>query len=376
MIVAIRQGGSEMRTSALRRAACAAACFALALSAGCGGKPEIVRIGAILPLSGAAADIGNQHLHGLQLAVEELNASNQDVQYELVVDSDGNDPVAALEAFKRQLLDKKILVAFVVARGPCLAVARQAEAEFVPVFANCIHPLITTMHGNVFRIVPSTALEIRATARYLTGKLKVDRASVLYFNDDDGNDATKAFRNDLPPRGIKVLAVEPFIDDPAVVKAAVSMALSQDPGAVYVFGAGKAAAAVLAELRAARFRGAIVGSSDFRDPAFAALAGQSLEGCCYAVPAVALTENPDFAARYEKRFNALPTPNSAFEYDAIRIIAKAVDIKRVERINIANALKKVGDFSGPGGNYTYVEREWLPPMRVVRVQEGAAVPVD
>jgi branched-chain amino acid transport system substrate-binding protein len=365
-----------MQISSIRRAACAAACFAFALSAGCGGKPEIVRIGAILPLSGAAADIGNQHLHGLQLAVEELNASNPSVRYELIVDSDGNDPVAAREAFKRQLLDKKILVVFVVARGPCLAVARQAEAEFVPVFAGCIHPLITTMHGNVFRIVPSTSLDIRTTARFLTENLKVDRASVLYFNDDDGDDAAKAFKNDLPSRGIRVLAVGPFIDEPAVVKAAVSMALSQDPGAVFVFGAGKAAAAVLASLRSAGFRGAIVGSSDFADPSFAALAGGSLEGCYYAVPAVALAENPDFAARYRARFNAEPTPNSVFEYDAMRIIAKAVDIKRVERISLTNALKKVGDFSGPGGNYTYIEREWLPPMKVVRVQGGVAVPVQ
>jgi branched-chain amino acid transport system substrate-binding protein len=365
-----------MRTSALRRAACAAACFALVVSAGCGNRPEIIRIGAILPLSGAAADIGNQHLHGLQLAVEELNASNPNVRYELIVDSDGNDPVASLEAFKRQLLDKKVLVVFVVARGPCLAVARQAEAEFVPVFANCIHPLITTMHGNVFRIVPSTSLDIRTTARFLTENLKIDRVSVLYFNDDDGSDAAKAFKNDLPQLGLKPLAIEPFIDDPAVVKSAVSMALAQDPGAVYVFGAGKAAAAVLAGLRAAGFRGPIVGSSDFRDPAFAELAGRSLDGCYYAVPAVELAENPDFAARYQKRFNASPTANSVFEYDAMRIIAKAVDIKRVERINIANALKKIGDFSGPGGNYTYVEREWLPPMKVVRVQGDVAVPVN
>ena len=44
----------------------------------------------------------------------------------------------------------------------------------------------------------------------------------------------------------------------------------------------------------------------------------------------------------------------------MHIVAKAVDIKRIEKINIANALKKVGDFSGVGRGYTYYEREWLP----------------
>jgi len=364
-----------MSMSILRRVACAIACCTLVLSAGCGTKPEIVRIGAILPLTGAGADIGNQHLHGLQLAIEELNASNPDVQYELVVASDQNDPGAALAAFKSQLIDKKILVSFVIARSSCLAVAHQAEVEFVPVFANCRHPLITTIHANTFRIVPSTTLEIKTTARFLTASLKVDRAAALYFNDDDGNDAAKAFKNELPQSGVRLLAMEPFIDDVASVKSAVSMALAQDPGAVYVFGAGKAAAGVLAALRAAGYRGAVVGSSDFRNPAFVALAGESLEGCYYSVPSIELSGYPDFAARYQKRFNAAPTASGVFEYDAMRVVAKAVDIKRVERINIANALKRVGDFSGPGGNYTYVEREWLPRMSVVQVRGDTAAAV-
>jgi branched-chain amino acid transport system substrate-binding protein len=364
-----------MSTSVLGRAARAAACCALIFCAGCGTKPETIKIGAILPLSGAGSNIGNQHLRGLQLAIEELNASNPDVQYELVVASDQNDPGAALDAFKDQLVNEKILVSFVVARASCLAVAHQAEVEFVPVFANCAHPLITTMHANTFRIVPSTTLEIRTTARFLTESLKADAAAALYFNDDDGNDAAKAFKHDLPQAGIRLLAAEPFIDDAASIKSAVSVALAQDPNAVYVFGAGKAAAGVLAGLRAAGYRGAVVGSSDFRNPAFAALAGKSLEGCYYCVPAIELAGNGDFAVRYRKRFNAAPAAGGVFEYDAMHIVAKAVDIKRIEKINIANALKKVGDFSGAGGGYTYYEREWLPRMNVMRVQGDSAAAV-
>ncbi len=364
-----------MGISILRRAARAAVCCAFILCAGCGSKPEIIKIGAILPLSGTGSNIGNQHLRGLQLAIEELNASNPRVRFELVVASDQNDQGAALDAFKDQLVNEKILVSFVVARASCLAVAHQAEVEFVPVFANCIHPLITTMHGNAFRIVPSTTLEIRTTARFLTESLKVDRAAALYFNDDDGNDAAKAFKRDLPQCGLQLLAVEPFTEAAASIKSAVGTALAQNPGAVFVFGAGKAAAGVLAGLRAAGYRGAVVGSSDFHDPAFAALAGKSLEGCYYSVPAIELTGLPDFAARYRKRFNAAPMANGVFEYDAMHIVAKAVDIMLGEQINIANALKKIGNFSGAGGEYTYYEREWLPRMSVVRAQGDSAVAV-
>jgi branched-chain amino acid transport system substrate-binding protein len=374
MVAPFEPGGYQMSISSFRRVALAACC-ALLVSSGCGSKPEVVRIGAILPLSGAGAGAGNQHLHGLQLAIEELNGSNPAVQYELVVDSDGSDPAAAAAAFKSQLLDKKILVCFVVSRFACLAVTPKAEVEVVPVFAGCKHPLITTMHLNAFRIVPNTLLDIKTTAGYLASSLKVDRASVLYLNGDDGHDAAKALKNELPARGIKLLVAEPFIDDPASIKSAVSTALSGDPAAVYVFGAGRAAAGILAGLRAAGFKGPVVGSSDFRDPAFAALAGTSLEGCYYAIPALELSGNAEFAARYQKKFNAAPTPAGIFAYDAMRIVAKSVDIKRVERINIANAMKKIGDFSGPGGNYVYADREWAPRMNVVRAQGDSVVVV-
>ena len=365
-----------MSTSLVRIVSCIMACLFLASLGGCGKSREIIRIGAILPLSGGNAVAGNQHLHGLQLAIEELNGSNPGVAFELVVDNDGGDPGAALAAFKSQLLDKKILVAFAVSRSACLAVVPQAEDEFVPVFANTAHPLMTTMHLNAFRNTPSAALEIQTTARFISASLKLDKAAVLYLNDDDGNDAAKAIKNELPQSGIRILELQPYGADAAAITSAVSLVRAQNPGAIYIFGGGKATARVLAALRASHYEGAVIGSFGFSEPAFAALAKESLEGCYYPVPTVALTGNAVFADRYRKRFNAEPTANSIFAYDAMRIIAKAVDIKRVERINIANALKKIGDFSGQGGNYTYADREWLPQMSIVQIKAGAAVPVN
>jgi branched-chain amino acid transport system substrate-binding protein len=360
----------------VRSIVCMTACCVLASVAGCGKRTETIRIGAILPLSGSGAELGNQHLHGLQLAVEELNASNTDVVFELVVDSDQNDPGAALAAFKTQLLTKKILVSIVVTRPSCLAVVPQAEIEFVPVFANCSHPLMTTMHLNAFRNVPNAALEIKTVARFISSSLKLDRIAVLYSNDDDGNDAMNAIRGELPRSGIRILAAEPYIADRAALESAVTLVLAERPGAIWVIGGDGGAAAVLARLRADGYRGALIGSSDFSSPAFAALAKESLEGCYYAVSTIELTGNAAFADRYRRRFRAVPTANGIFEYDAVHIIAKAAEIKRIEKISMTNALKRVGDFSGAGGSYTYIDREWLPEMGIVQVRGEARIRVE
>jgi branched-chain amino acid transport system substrate-binding protein len=359
-----------------RHLAWVTACAAFALFGSCASKPEVVKIGAVLPLSGAAAEFGNQHLHGLQLAIEELNASNPKVRFELVADNDRGDQAADLAAFTRQLKEDKILVEFAATRTACLAVVPQAEIEFVPVFANCPHPLMTSMHLNAFRDVPSTALDITTITRFITGKLKLDRAAVLYADDDEGNDAAKAIRSAFPAGGVRLAVLAAFGDGAASARAAASAALAGDPGVVCVFGAGTGAAAVLAGLHADGYRGPVIGSSDFADPSFARLAGASLEGCYYPAPTISLSGNSVFAANYRKRFNAEPTAYCLFEYDAMRIVAKAVGIKDLERINISNALKKVGDFSGAGGLYTYADREWLPQMSMVQIKSLVPVEAD
>jgi len=359
-----------MNRSLWRYAPCAFVICALMAGSGCSKKPELIRIGAVLPLSGAGAETANRNLHGLVLAIEELNAANPQVVFELVADNDQNDWNMALAAFKRQLLDKKILAAFATTRTSCLAVVPEAEKEFVPIFANCSHPLMTTMHLNAFRNFPSTSFEVAKMATVASVALKIKSLALLYSDDDYGKDAEQAIRGEFAQRGIQITATKPFGGASAEPLAAMTEALGQKPDAIYVYGRGEAAADVLAALRKLGFTGAVLGSYDFSDPSFGELAKGSLEGCYYPVLNIALAGNKTFADKYQKRFKVAPTATSIIAYDAMLILGKAVDIKRAEKINIANALKKVGNFRGAAGDYEYADREWQPPLRIVRVLEG------
>jgi branched-chain amino acid transport system substrate-binding protein len=359
-----------------RYIACVVASFVLLTGAGCSKKPEVVRIGAILPLTGDLAEAANQNLHGIVLAVEELNAANPDVVFELVADNDQNDWNAALAAFKNQLIQKKVLAEFAMTRTSCLAVVPEAEKEFVPMFANCSHPLMTEMHLNAFRNFPSTAQELGIMADYLSYSLKVNKIGLLFADDGYGKDAEKVIRSSFAGRGIEVVVTKPFGGVGTEPLASATEVLAHTPAAVYVYGRGKAAAEVLSALRQLGYQGAVLGSYDFADPVFAALAGASLEGCCYPTLAIVLTGNKPFADKYQQRFKVAPTANSMIAYDAMLIMAKGVQIKRAEKIGIANALKRVGNVNGAAGVYEYVDREWRPPMRVVCVREGVARPVE
>jgi ABC-type branched-subunit amino acid transport system substrate-binding protein len=69
-------------------------------------QAEDIKVGALLCLSGACADTGNNSLKGIQLAIEELEKSTDD-KIELVVENsdelNGSAPVSAYHSIRRKL---------------------------------------------------------------------------------------------------------------------------------------------------------------------------------------------------------------------------------------------------------------------------------
>jgi branched-chain amino acid transport system substrate-binding protein len=359
----------------IRRVVCTAVLSAVIGGAGCEKKPEHIRVGALLPLDGSRLESANQHLHGLVLALEELNASHPEVVLELVADNDRDDWSLALSDFRRQLIDKKILVEYATTRTTCLAVVPEAEKEFIPMFANCSHPLMTVMHLNSFRNYPGASLEVTKVADFVSKGLRLSRIALLYANDEYGKDAEKQVKILFAESGIELVAEKPF-GEAAEPRAAATEALAPNPEAVYVYGRGETAAEMLAILRELGFKKVILGSYDFSESSFAVLARGSLEGCYYPMLNIMITGNKAFTEKYEARFKAAPTANSFIAYDAMLIIGKAVTMMRIDKGSITNALKKVGNFSGAAGDYEYVDREWLPPLRIVQFVDGRAQPAQ
>lgn len=57
-------------------------------------EKNIIKIGAILPLTGSASELALQHKKGLDFAIKELNRKYKDKEYtfKLILEDDQNDP--------------------------------------------------------------------------------------------------------------------------------------------------------------------------------------------------------------------------------------------------------------------------------------------
>ncbi len=356
------------------RIAAAALALAMACLPCCGKKQEIVKIGAIVPLSGEGAEIGNQCLHGMTLAIEELNAAGENVLYELVAD-DGSDAARAGASFEKQLTRDKVSAVVTASDAASLSVGPRAERDFIPLFANCDHPFVVTMLRDVFRSSPSPMHLARTTFAFLARSLDVKSVAILYADDPPGKLVAQAMKNDVPASGLALAASEPFDAGGADPRSSAAAVLSQKPEAIFIYGRGHVAARVLAAVRKLGYGGPVCGPREFASPAVIEAAAGALEGCYVAVPAVELARALPLADRYRERFNAEPTLNVVVAYDAMMILAKADRSRRYEESSLVNALKKLGDYNGVAGTYTYAEREWLPPVLVARIAGGALIVV-
>ena len=173
-------------------------------------KNKPIRIGAVLPLSGKRALIGQQVLQGIQLAFSQLEVRDQR-RVELVVKDSGLG-LSASEVLE-ELAGDPNMVAVV---GPVLSwevqeVIPVIERYRLPVFS----PTASTtglgeMSPYVFRNALTKEIQARFLARYAVNHLNMHRLVVLYPTEIYGEVMRKVFEEELQSLGGEVVASLPY----------------------------------------------------------------------------------------------------------------------------------------------------------------------
>jgi branched-chain amino acid transport system substrate-binding protein len=178
-------------------------------------KPDdgVLRLGALLPLSGPGAEIGRSMSDAVEMAVEEINAAGGvGGPVDLVIEDEGDGPVTAargLEALIAAEVDAIVgpgssLVALDVLltlrREQILACSPSATALALDDFPD---------DGLFFRSAPSDSVQAGAIARAidLTGRSSV---SVLYVDDAYGQPLTNSLQAELDEQSISLDELVPF----------------------------------------------------------------------------------------------------------------------------------------------------------------------
>jgi branched-chain amino acid transport system substrate-binding protein len=330
----------------------------LAILAGC---REPARVGAIVSRTGAAAAYGEQVSRGFDLAVADINAEGgvHGRPLELLYRDDSTSPEVGLAAL-RDLVDREHvqLVLGAVSSSVTLQLAPYCERRRVLLLSpSASAPQLTTAGEYVFRTYPSDVFEGASMADFARD-LGLDRVAILAVDSDYGASLAAVFAERFRSAGGSVVALLTFPEgDTAAIGDAVTALAGLSPRGVYVPAYAGDLATVLNLLRPAKSHPIVLGTSSVTAD-LVRLAGPAADNLVFPLPSFdADADDPGvraFAAAYKARFSEPPDVYAAYAYDAVRVLAAAMErAGSFEVDDVRDALLGIDHYEGVTGHMAF-----------------------
>ena len=321
----------------------ASAGLALALAGGVQAQP--IKIAAIVELSGPGATPGTHFKNGVELAVNEINATGGILgrKIELTSVDTQSNPGTAKSMTAKAIGESVFAVFGPVFSGSILVSMAETRRAEVPNFTGGEAAAITKQ-GNpyIFRTSFSQDTSMPRVARYIADKLKARTVALIYVDNDFGRGGRESLVKSLEPLGVKIAADISTGQNQLDFSAAVVKAKQSNADVVFVYTNEEESARALRELRKQGVAKPVVGETVLTSQKVIELAGDAANG---AIAHVGLTvEAPlptvrAFRSRFEKEYGYIPDHNGLKGYSGIFIMKAAIEkVGKVDRKAVAQAL--------------------------------------
>ncbi len=366
---------------------------------------EPVKIGTLMPYTGALAAYGPAIRNGTILAVEHINKAGGLLGGPvLLVHRDSQtSPQAATDAAQK-LVQLDRVPAFVGALSSGVTLAASSVSipnKVVQISPASTSPQLTALEddGYVFRTCPSDALQ-GVVAGKLARDLGFKKVSTIYVNNAYGVGLSDEFSKSYTQRGGVVPAAVAYEKGQPSYRSELKKALSGKPDAVAVFGYPENGATILRQAIEGGYAGKFLLADGMKEPSLIDNVGAKyLNGTFGTAPGSKNTRSSDiFTREYKKAFGELPPkPFITNAYDAMATIALAIqkageatgtairdNIRAVsnppgEKIYVGEFEKafdllrqgKDIDYVGAAGDVDYDEHgDVVTPIEVWKIEDG------
>lgn len=362
---------------------------AIAVCALAAGAPDpvvaadkIIKIGALLPMSGPGSYFGAQDKQGIELALEQINkAGINGVKLEVHYEDSACSPLPATQAAKR-LLDqyKPDVTIGEECSDATLAIMPLMEQAKVPFLNAGSSSIKITEPGNpwTFRIMPNEVMQGVDIATNAYNKLNARTAVLLYENTNAGIGNAKVFNETFTKLGGKILADIGFgrdVNDFTSIATRVAAVGKIDVIPTYTLeGQGLKITQSLAQAGVTKGSGgqAIQLGTIWLPFGFEQKAGKASTGYVRIVQ-FDPTDKRDivrgFIDAFKAKYNQDPTHLNAHAYDQILLIADVVRRGAKDAQSIRDGLAATKNFSGVTGSVEFDKTNQNTKMDTIHYME-------
>lgn len=341
---------------------------------------KVLTIAVVAPLSGTEERFGIDLSNGVQLAVDETNASRAltDFGWKVQTFDDQADPGIAMQEASFALVDPTtaFVIGHVGAEETNFSLETYHQQE-VPLIVPTQPYYGLTQHGydNVFRLCPTDIEEGLSAAKYAERTMSATKVAILYAKDQFGVDSGQGFQT-YAAAGTTTKTDSFGVDvDLKSDKDIIASVKAYAPDALYMSGNGKYLTKVLTDLRAAGITAPAIANDGFYDAASVKSAGAAAEGMIVTscVPPLDLmpTAQP-FVRHYESQYGQ-PTAFGLYGYVAAQVaIAAAKQGHTADHLAI-DRIMSVGTFQTILGGVSFQKNgdPFQPNVYYYKVTGGA-----
>ena len=330
----------------------------------------VIKIGAILPLSGPVSIFGNWIREGLDLALEDINDSRINIIYE----DSKLDAKEGISAFNK-LVDidnaKIIISAMSSVSVPLMPLTK--DKGILLFLQDVTYPDITVGNPLVIRHFIQSDREASILAEYALDELKIKKVGILYVNDEAGVGAKEAFKRIFEEKGGEVLILESYGTKDTDTKTQILKIKNKNVEGIYLFGNGSSWAQALKQIKELGFEGKILTNTAMFIKNFREIAGDAAEGVYFTYPYSDTSKESveRFVSLYKEKYGREPEIEAYYAWDILHILVRALEKNNWETENIEKAILDIKEFEGAFGKAIITENgDFLTPIGIGIIEDS------
>ena len=309
------------------------------------------KVAVAAPFTGNAAAFGEMIKRGAELREKEINEAGgiNGMKLTLIFEDDAGKGSEASLVAERISSNLQILAVVGHFNSTCSLAGKPIYQRAGIVELSPGSTAVTVCEGSdwTFRNLYRDDFQGQFIARYID-EILTDLQSVAVFfdNDDYGRGLRNAFIAEAKKIGLNLVADEAYERDNTDFKAQLTSIKAKNPDAIFISGLYSEAGLIVKQAREAGITAQFFGADGVDSPDFLVIAGTSAEGTFLTTPftfGAAGEDAQQMAANFEALHGVAPDTWAALTYDAVGMIAEALEKTYNAEASIAENRKAIRD---------------------------------
>jgi len=322
--------------------------------------PMEIKIGAILPLTGDTAVYGEIVKNSMDLASEKINSKISIKGHKLIIlyeDSQAKPTLAVNTANKLITVNKVPVIIGAMSSSEVLAIAPILnEKKAVLISPAATSHEITNAGDYIFRTIVSDIYDGTAMARFAYKTRGIKSAGVFYITETGPQGVAQAFIKEFKKLGGKILDEEKCNRGDKDFRSQTSKIDEKKPDAIYFALFPRETELFVKQIREMGIKENLLTHQLMDDPEILSKLGKAADGIIFTTPKLTPEIGDEtvknFYENYRCKYGKDPQNFASNAYDAVMLVAKAMEKYGFTADAIKKGLYEVKNYHGASGVFS------------------------